>query len=57
MICAAMVKANTSVSNRWLADRLQMGHPLAMSQLVSTLRKSAEWSRIAEGTVKSGRKY
>ena len=57
VICAAIVKAHTSVSNRWLAERLHMGHPSAMSQLVNTLRKSAEWPRIAGRSTKRGRKY
>jgi len=39
VICAARVKGNTSMSNDWLAKRLQMGHPAAMSQLVNRLRK------------------
>ena len=32
---AATVKRRTSVKNDWLASRLRMGHPAAMSQLVS----------------------
>ena len=39
MICAALVKANTSMNNEWLAQRLGMGHPAAMSQLVNRMQK------------------
>lgn len=39
VICAALVKGNTSMNNDWLAKRLCMGHPAAMSQLVSRIRK------------------
>ena len=35
VLCAALVNARTSVKNDWLASRLRMGHPAAMSQLVS----------------------
>ena len=35
VMCAATVKRRTSVKNDWLASRLRMGHPAAMSQLVS----------------------
>ena len=31
VVCAALVKRRTSVSNDWLADRLAMGHPASMS--------------------------
>ena len=39
LICAALVKANTSMNNEWLAQRLGMGHPAAMSQLVNRMQK------------------
>ena len=39
VMCAAMVKRRTSVKNDWLASRLRMGHPTAMSQLVSRTLK------------------
>ncbi len=39
VICAALVKGNTSMNNDWLAKRLCMGHPAAMSQLVNRIRK------------------
>jgi putative transposase len=39
VICAALVKGHTSMTNEWLAKRLCMGHPAAMSQLVNRMRK------------------
>ena len=41
MICAALVKANTSMNNEWLAQRLGMGHPAAMSQLVNRMQQDS----------------
>jgi len=35
---AALLKATTSVTNRWLAERLQMGEPASVSQYVRRLR-------------------
>ena len=46
VICAAMVKANTSVTNEWLTARLCMGHPAAMCQLVSRARKDPKIQKI-----------
>jgi hypothetical protein len=46
VICAALVKANTSVTNGWLTARLWMGHPAAMSQLVSRARKDPKIQKI-----------
>lgn len=37
--CAALVKARTTVSNGWIAERLAMGHPASMSQLVHQMRR------------------
>ena len=34
------VMRRTSVKNYWLASRLRMGHPAAMSQLVSRILKA-----------------
>ena len=56
VLCAALVKARTSVKNDWLASRLRMGHPAAMSQLVSrTLKdpKSVKILKKYEKTYKS----
>ena len=39
VMCAATVKRRTSVKNDWLASRLRMRHPAAMSQLVSRTLK------------------
>ena len=39
VMCAAMVRRCTSVKNDWLASRLRMGHPAAMSLLVSRALK------------------
>jgi hypothetical protein len=38
VICAALAKEHTSMKNDWLAKRLCMGHPAAMSQLVNRAR-------------------
>jgi putative transposase len=38
---AALMKTGTSVSNRWLAERLQMGKPASVSQYVRRFRLSA----------------
>jgi len=46
VICAALVKANTSVTNEWLTARLCMGHPAAMCQLVSRARKDPKIQKI-----------
>ena len=46
VICAALVKARTSVKNDWLASRLRMGHPAAMSQLVSRTLKDPKSLKI-----------
>jgi len=37
---AALMKAGTSVSNRWLTERLGMGEPASVSQYVRRLRLS-----------------
>jgi len=42
VVCAALVKGNTSMTNEWLAERLCMGHPAAMSQLVNRMRKTPD---------------
>ena len=34
VVCAALVKSRTAVGNDWIAERLAMGHPASMSQLV-----------------------
>jgi REP element-mobilizing transposase RayT len=46
VICAALVKGLTSVKNDWLANRLCMGHPAAMSQLVNRARKDPKNLKI-----------
>ena len=46
VMCAAMVKRRTSVKNDWLASRLRMGHPAAMSQLVSQTLKDPKSQKI-----------
>jgi hypothetical protein len=40
------MKANTSTTHEWLAERLCMGHPAAMSQLVSRTRKDPKIQKI-----------
>jgi hypothetical protein len=39
VVCAALVKRRTSMSNEWIAERLAMGHPASMSQHVNRMRK------------------
>jgi hypothetical protein len=39
VVCAALVKRRTSVSNKRIAERLAMGHPAPMSQHVNRMRK------------------
>jgi diacylglycerol kinase family enzyme len=42
VVCAALVKRRTSVSNDWFAERLAMGHPASMSQHVNRMRKESK---------------
>lgn len=37
--CAALVKARNAMTNDWIAQRLAMGHPASMCQLVHHMRK------------------
>lgn len=56
VICAALVKRHTSTKNEWLANRLRMGHPAAMSQLVNRMLndpKSLKLLKKYEKTFKS----
>ncbi len=56
VICAALVKGLTSVKNDWVARRLCMGHPAAMSQLVNRTRKDPKKLKLMkklERTLKS----
>ena len=46
VLCAALVKGRTSMKNEWLVNRLCMGHPAAMSQLVSRARKDPKTLKI-----------
>ena len=46
VMCAAMVKRRASVKNDWLASRLRMGHPAAMSRLVSRALKNPKIQKI-----------
>ena len=39
VVCAALVKRRTTVSNDWIAERLAMGHPASLSQHVNRLRR------------------
>ena len=45
-MCVAMVKRRTSVKNDWLGSRLRMGHPAAMSQLMSRTQKNPKSQKI-----------
>ena len=42
VVIATLVKARTSVSNEWLAQRLEMGHSRAMSRLIRQGRENSE---------------
>lgn len=45
--CAAAVKARTTVSNDWIAQRLSMRHPASMSQQVHRIRREVnDWKNI-----------
>jgi hypothetical protein len=55
VICAALVKANTSVTNEWLTARLCMWHPAAMCQLVSRARKDPKIQKILKKQEKTFR--
>ena len=39
VICAAVAKGRTAVSNDWLAERLAMGHSSYVSTLVQRIRR------------------
>lgn|GEM_PF-4691121 len=56
VLCAAMVKNRTAVPNEWITERMAMGHPASMSQLVHRLRKdsyAANQLKKYEKTLKS----
>lgn len=56
VICAALVKRRTTVSNDWLAERLAMGHSASMSQHVNRVRrdpKAAKQMKKHEQSLKS----
>jgi REP element-mobilizing transposase RayT len=42
VLVAVLVRKNTSVSNRWLGDRLAMGHTAGVSRLLGEFRKEKE---------------
>jgi REP element-mobilizing transposase RayT len=46
VLCAALLKRRTSVSNEWIAERLAMGHPASMSQHVNRIRMDSKAARI-----------
>ena len=46
VILAAIVRANTTVGNDWLAERLAMGHGAYVSSLVNRIRRSQEDLKI-----------
>jgi hypothetical protein len=45
VVCLAMMKRRTSVSNEWVTERLAMGHPASMSQHVKRMRKEPKTAR------------
>jgi putative transposase len=42
VILAMAIRERTSIDNRWIAERLAMGHPTSVSRLVSAGRKDKE---------------
>jgi len=42
VICAALLRGNTAITNDWLAERLRTGHPAATSQHVNRIWKTPE---------------
>jgi putative transposase len=46
VICAAVAKGRTAVSNDWLAERLAMGHPSYVSTLVQRMRRDKKEQKI-----------
>lgn len=42
VMVAVLLRKRTSVGNRWLAERLAMGHTGGVSRLLGTFRKSKE---------------
>ena len=51
--CAALVKARTSVSNDWIVQRLAMGHPASMSQMVSRMQNDPSENQRLRGFEKT----
>src|SRR5690606_25888405 len=45
VLCAALLKRRTSVSNEWIAEHLAMGHPASMSQHVNRMRRDPKAAR------------
>ena len=45
VVCAALVKSRTTAGNDWIAERLVMGHPASMSQLVHRMRRNPKESK------------
>ncbi len=53
VICAALIKSRTSITNEWLATRLGMGHPTSMSRHVHRLPRTPAGSKILKKHEKS----
>ncbi len=51
--CAAVVKARTSVSNDWIVQRLAMGHPASMSQMVNRMQRDPMEKKQLKGYEKT----
>jgi len=51
--CAAVVKARTSVSKDWIVQRLAMGHPASMSQMVSRMQRDPMEKKRLKGYEKT----
>lgn len=42
VLVAVLLRDRTSVGNRWLSERLAMGHTSSVSRLIGTFRKEAK---------------
>jgi len=48
-----VVKARTSVSNDWIVQRLAMGHPASMSQMVNRMQRDPMEKKRLKGYEKT----
>jgi hypothetical protein len=55
LLLAGWIKAHYAVSNTWLAERLQMGHPAAASRAGSWYRRCPKPWHKAKAALERGR--